>query len=741
MDINKCMSCMQDISQMPCPHCGFDLRSYQDPMYALPLGRILDGRYLLGVVFAQERTGFHYTALDLSLEKVVGIFELFPADMVSRNDSGQVEAKEGEGNRDAFAGLQRQFEASVRNAFRLSAVAACVHVQDLFASNGTLYCVMERVFGETLEERINRTGPMAWEQLAPLLTQAIYAASGFHMAGLIHGNLDPEHLLITGDEVRLLPNLLSLCDTQTGGSWCPLTDETPYAPPEFLGPGADVGAWSDIYALAATACFAATGQAPAGARERAEGSGALFAGSGAGKLPGGVSTALGRAMELDPKRRYSSMAEFRTGINGDENGKKKGGQTKRSPKQKQERKQKKTPKASGGKKRNSYWILAIVVLIAAAIIVGWILYQDNLYRQAEQSFQAGDYAGAMALFEDLGNHRDAPERADEAAEHFHYENGVKAQEEESYADAIEEFLLAPNISESSQRLGECYMHLGDENLEEESFLSARDAYASAALYMAEDADVFYKYADGLLDLQNEDYASAVEKLRENTGITNDTASPSQAYHAYVESLIQEKDYDTARTVSEEYVAFCRNHGVDENDAAQMNTGVGLSQAEELYCGGYLSDAKAIFELAPEGAVYNGIDRDARLEKLEKNARLLQMEGEWKAVSGKSRLTQNSWVYWYDIGESNDLKFSIRFTLNEDDTITATGRCDWLSCASLVYVQEKSFEYTSAVQTYSISMDGIEGIRNRVSVTLNGETLQVGFMAEDGTSVQYKYERV
>ena len=54
----------------------------------------------------------------------------------------------------------------------------------------------------------------------------------------------------------------------------------------------------------------------------------------------------------------------------------------------------------------------LVVVLVAVLVVTKIIIPTNSYKAAEELLAAGDYDGAIAAFEALGNYKDAPERAD-----------------------------------------------------------------------------------------------------------------------------------------------------------------------------------------------------------------------------------------------------------------------------------------------------------------------------------------
>ena len=62
---------MTPTDSYPCPHCGYDCSG--QPSYALPLGTILRGRYLVGKVLGQGGFGLTYIGWDLALNRKIAV--------------------------------------------------------------------------------------------------------------------------------------------------------------------------------------------------------------------------------------------------------------------------------------------------------------------------------------------------------------------------------------------------------------------------------------------------------------------------------------------------------------------------------------------------------------------------------------------------------------------------------------------------------------------------------------------
>ena len=75
-------------------------------------------------------------------------------------------------------------------------VAVTDHGQD-----GPLgYLVMELLAGESLDQRIQRTGPLPVAKVAPLVTQIARALAIAHSEGVVHRDLKPSNVFVTADE-------------------------------------------------------------------------------------------------------------------------------------------------------------------------------------------------------------------------------------------------------------------------------------------------------------------------------------------------------------------------------------------------------------------------------------------------------------------------------------------------------------------------------------------------------------
>jgi predicted Ser/Thr protein kinase len=122
------------------------------------------------------------------------------------------------------------------------------------------YLVMEHIEGETLLERVRRSGPFGRSDLVDLAQGMATALAIVHAAGVVHRDLKPANVLMGADGPILIDfGIAQLLDatrlTMTGT----FLGTPGYAAPELFAEE-PVGEPADVHAWGATVAFAATGR-------------------------------------------------------------------------------------------------------------------------------------------------------------------------------------------------------------------------------------------------------------------------------------------------------------------------------------------------------------------------------------------------------------------------------------------------------------------------------------------------
>ncbi len=141
-----------------------------------------------------------------------------------------------------------------------------VQIHDFgISSDGRPYYAMEFLEGETLAQVLTRRGRLPWREVAELGIQACQALEAAHGLGVVHRDIKPQNLFLTGAGTL---KLLDFGITQTEAEPEPSNTEslsligTPeYMAPEQIG-RASVDARADVYALGAVLYELVTGCLP-----------------------------------------------------------------------------------------------------------------------------------------------------------------------------------------------------------------------------------------------------------------------------------------------------------------------------------------------------------------------------------------------------------------------------------------------------------------------------------------------
>ncbi|GAB4551628.1 MAG: hypothetical protein Tsb0014_45800 [Pleurocapsa sp.] len=175
-------------------------------------------------------------------------------------------------NRPNFDQLQTKF---INEAI---ALASCPHPNivrvypQVFQSEGSWCMVMEYVEGEDLARYIEKNGKLKEEQAIAIITQIGKALASIHQKGFLHRDIKPANILLRN--LDLTPVLIDFglarefISEQSMSMTNSRTES--FAPIEQYQRRGNFGAWTDVYALAATLYNLLTARLPLPAKFRSE---------------------------------------------------------------------------------------------------------------------------------------------------------------------------------------------------------------------------------------------------------------------------------------------------------------------------------------------------------------------------------------------------------------------------------------------------------------------------------------
>ena len=189
-----------------------------------------------------------------------------------------------------------------------------IHVHAVEDHEGVLAFVMQYVDGETLTERVARSGPYDPQDVARLLQDTAWALGYAHARGIVHRDVKPDNILIERGTGRPMILDFGIARQQRASGLTEVGHSI--GTPSYMSPeqaaAEEVDGRSDLYSLGCVGHFAATGRPP-------------FDGESAHKLlmqhltvpapkvtelrpgfPAGLGDVISKALEKDPASRFAT---------------------------------------------------------------------------------------------------------------------------------------------------------------------------------------------------------------------------------------------------------------------------------------------------------------------------------------------------------------------------------------------------------------------------------------------------
>lgn len=202
------------------------------------------------------------------------------------------------------------------------------HIVPLWHSGeagGFRYFVMPYVDGETLYQRLQRERRLPLEEALPIVHDVAAALGHAHEQGVVHRDVKPENILLTGGRALVADFGLAL---SVGREYTRLTmtgmmvGSIYYMSPEQLREEEVIDARADIYSLGCVLFEMLTGGPPFTGASLRELVGRILAMPApsvrrvAESVPRAVDEAIGRALAKHQSERFASMTEFVTALQG-----------------------------------------------------------------------------------------------------------------------------------------------------------------------------------------------------------------------------------------------------------------------------------------------------------------------------------------------------------------------------------------------------------------------------------------
>lgn len=192
-------------------------------------GEVLGGRYEIAEVLGEGGMGTVYRAQDRMIGGDVAVKCLKPD--VAEGSEGVALLKE-----------------ELRLARQITHVNV-VRVHDFGETSQARFFTMEYVAGQTLRELLDRGGRMAITPALQIGKQICRGLAAVHQAGIVHGDLKPQNVIVVGTGVAKLMDFgVARLRTWTAATGTPAAGTPMYMSPEQVR-GGELDERSDVYAM------------------------------------------------------------------------------------------------------------------------------------------------------------------------------------------------------------------------------------------------------------------------------------------------------------------------------------------------------------------------------------------------------------------------------------------------------------------------------------------------------------
>jgi tetratricopeptide (TPR) repeat protein len=255
-------------------------------------GKLLAGQFRVVREIGRGGMGVVYEAWDTRLERPVALKRL-SEDLRNNPDEAQRLLKEAK----TVAALRHENIVVIHSAFE---------------EDGQVYCVFEKVEGETLHDFVQSRGRLGAVETANYLAPICSALDYAHGLKIIHRDFKPSNVMLEKGKVKIMD--FGIARRMKGGKGVTMT-EMVIGTPAYMSPElqfGEVSPESDLYALAVSAYQMLTGRLPfegqAIVQDKMDG---RFAPpSSFVKGAPGIDAFFKKALAADRKERYHSGAEF-----------------------------------------------------------------------------------------------------------------------------------------------------------------------------------------------------------------------------------------------------------------------------------------------------------------------------------------------------------------------------------------------------------------------------------------------
>ena len=270
------------------------------------------GKYKVVSILGAGGFGITYLCEDVRNDRVCAIKEYLPEVIASRDENTLEVLPQKNRVREYLHGKKRFFEEAVI-LMKMRDLPSMVNVWETFEENNTAYYVMEYLNGKTLKQvMLAFGGKLPYSVALDIVVKTARALDTMHRrAGIFHRDISPENIMIMPDgSIKIIDFGSAKAMAVSENQQFSVVLKPGFAPPEQYSGRMSQGSFTDVYALAGTFYYVASGKKLPAAPNRLMGESYTPLEQMIPQCSHKTSQAVDRALLLNPQYRTQTMSEF-----------------------------------------------------------------------------------------------------------------------------------------------------------------------------------------------------------------------------------------------------------------------------------------------------------------------------------------------------------------------------------------------------------------------------------------------
>ena len=313
-----CMGCMEptDEEESVCPHCGYIAGTDNAPSY-LPVGTVIGERYVVGKMLRFNGESAEYIGMDAKTRSKVIIHEYLPDTLCRRSDNG-ISISVAKNNVATYKAFMSEFVELNKSLAKMRTLNHINAPIAMFGENNTGYVIFRYIDGQNLRRFfMGKKDVISWNDAKELFSPLFTTLSLVHNAGVIHGGVSPENIIISENGE---PVIIGFCiaDARTAGTQLDAELYPGYSAPEQYTTSMRQGTQTDVYGICAVLYRILTGVVPSPAPQRERDDDLVPPHELDPTIPREVSSVIMKGLNISQDKRIHNITELVTELFDDQ---------------------------------------------------------------------------------------------------------------------------------------------------------------------------------------------------------------------------------------------------------------------------------------------------------------------------------------------------------------------------------------------------------------------------------------